>query len=101
MKRVPVDYAFTEEEAELRKYGYSLGAKIGEGSFAKVKSAYSDKHQKKVAIKIINLRRSPKYFREKFLPRELEVLKTLDSPYCIGIYDLLEFNHKVRKLFIH
>lgn len=83
------------EQDELHKRGYVLGVTLGEGSYAKVKSAFSEWVNKKIAIKIINKRKAPKDFREKFLPRELDILTTLDHPNVVKLYDIMQFNHKV------
>lgn len=88
-------FIVSDEEAELRKKGYVLGVTLGEGSYAKVKSAYNEADQKRVAIKIINRRRAPKDFREKFLPRELQVMKGLRHPNVIHLYEITEFHGKV------
>lgn len=87
--------SLTDEEAELKKRGYSLGTLIGEGSYAKVKSAHSEKNQKRVAVKIINKKRAPKDFREKFLPRELAIHVKLEHPNIVRCFDLMEFHNKV------
>lgn len=87
--------SLTDEEAELQKRGYSLGTLIGEGSYAKVKSAHSEKNQKRVAVKIINKKRAPKDFREKFLPRELAIHVKLEHPNIVRCFDLMEFHNKV------
>lgn len=41
-------------EGFLLSNGYQLGKTIGEGTYSKVKAAVSKKHQRKVAIKIID-----------------------------------------------
>lgn len=43
----------------LLSNGYQLGKTIGEGTYSKVKEAFSKKHQRKVAIKIIDKIRGP------------------------------------------
>ena len=86
------------DEQELQKRGYSIGSTLGEGSYAKVKAAYSERLGKKVALKIINKRKAPKDFLNRFLPRELEVLKSLRHPNVIQMYDIMQFNGKVRKV---
>ena len=83
------------EDEELRKRGYFVGLTLGEGSYAKVKSATSEKLGKKVALKIINKRKAPKDFQQRFLPRELEILKTLNHPNVIAMYEIMQFNGKV------
>ncbi|XP_033735334.1 testis-specific serine/threonine-protein kinase 1-like [Pecten maximus] len=84
-----------DEVAELKKSGYALGAMLGEGSYAKVKSAYSSKMNARVAVKIINRKKAPKDFREKFLPRELDIIKMVDHPNVVKLYEIIEFNGKV------
>ena len=39
------EFASSDDEVYLKKPGYSMGTTIGEGSYIKVKSAYSDKLQ--------------------------------------------------------
>ena len=85
----------TTEEAELRKKGYTLGSTLGEGSYAKVKSAHSSKEKKNVAIKIINQRRAPKDFKERFLPRELEILQSIRHENLVNLYEIFRMNGKV------
>ncbi|ESP02903.1 hypothetical protein LOTGIDRAFT_110662 [Lottia gigantea] len=90
----------SEDECELKKHGYTLGSTLGEGSYAKVKAAFSEKIQKRVAVKIINKKRAPKDFREKFLPRELKVLASINHPYCVRLYEAIELNNKVGTIYI-
>lgn len=85
----------SDEEAELKKRGYALGTSLGEGSYAKVKSAFSEKLQMRVAIKIINRKKVPKDFREKFLPRELKIIACVDHPNIVKMFELMEFHNKV------
>lgn len=94
--RITDKVSTVNEEEELRKRGYLLGVTLGEGSYAKVKSAFSEKHNKKIAIKIINKKKAPKDFQQKFMPRELEILKMLHYPNVIELYDIMHFNNKVR-----
>jgi serine kinase len=93
--RITDKVSTVNEEEELRKRGYLLGVTLGEGSYAKVKSAYSERHGKKIAIKIINKKKAPKDFQQKFLPRELDILKILHHPNVIELYEILQFNNKV------
>ncbi|XP_009083040.1 PREDICTED: testis-specific serine/threonine-protein kinase 3, partial [Acanthisitta chloris] len=83
--------------AALRK-GYSLGKTLGEGSFGKVKSAYSHKLKCNVAIKIIDKKKIAQGVLEKFLPREIEALKCLHHPSIIETYEIFETS--VGKLYI-
>jgi len=61
----------------LEAHGYRLLKSLGQGSYAMVKLAYSERHQSNVAIKIISKRRAPKDYIDKFLPREINIVKIL------------------------
>ncbi|XP_006158168.1 testis-specific serine/threonine-protein kinase 3 isoform X1 [Tupaia chinensis] len=94
----------------LLSNGYQLGKTIGEGTYSKVKEAFSKKHQRKVAIKIIDKMGGPEgqrlaartqpglaegrsWFQEfiqRFLPRELQIVRTLDHKNIIRVHELLE-----------
>jgi serine kinase len=84
-----------EEEFELKRRGYTIDKIIGEGSYGKVKRAFSEKIQIRVAIKIINMNKAPKDFINKFLPRELRLHPMLDHINIIRMYEVLEFHNKV------
>lgn len=43
-----------DQDALLRNHGYELGDKIGQGTYADVKKAYSIHNKKHVAVKIVN-----------------------------------------------
>jgi len=45
-----------------------------------VKLAYSDRHQANVAVKVISKRDAPADYLEKFLPREINIVKLLKHP---------------------
>lgn len=62
-----------DEKELLRKRGYFLRGIIGEGSYSKVREAFSAHLKNDVAIKIIEKTKAPPVFREKFLPREIKV----------------------------
>ncbi|KAK3093684.1 hypothetical protein FSP39_018880 [Pinctada imbricata] len=91
----------SDEDVELKKRGYTLGSTLGEGSYAKVKSGYSERSQRRVAIKIIDRKRTPKDFREKFLPRELKLHTNLDHPNVIKLFEIFEFHNRVYLIMEH
>lgn len=69
-------------EEFLLANGYQLGKTIGEGTYSKVKEALSLKHQKKVAIKIIDKKEGPegkRWPRRDSRPRHHPSLKTSHS----------------------
>ncbi|NXJ84260.1 TSSK1 kinase, partial [Trogon melanurus] len=82
----------------LGKKGYSLSNTLGEGSYSKVKRAYCSRLKRSVAIKIIDKRKIPKEFLERFLPREIEALKRLEHPSIIKTYEI--FATAAKKVYI-
>ncbi|XP_026798493.3 testis-specific serine/threonine-protein kinase 6 [Pangasianodon hypophthalmus] len=88
-----------EDDAKLlEKHGYILDGTLGKGSYGKVKSAYSKELKKKVAIKIIDKTKAPAEFLQKFLPRELEILSSLNHPHIVKTFKIFRIGEK--KLFI-
>ncbi|XP_074868845.1 testis-specific serine/threonine-protein kinase 2-like [Carettochelys insculpta] len=79
-----------DDAAVLQKRGYVLGINLGEGSYAKVKSAYSDRLKFNVAVKIINKKKAPHDFLERFLPREIEILAKVNHCSIIKTYEIFE-----------
>ena len=49
-----------DQRALLRSHGYEIGEKIGEGTYANVRKAYSIDNKKEVAVKIVNKMREVK-----------------------------------------
>ncbi|XP_062490666.1 testis-specific serine/threonine-protein kinase 3 [Pezoporus occidentalis] len=78
-------------ERFLLAHGYQLGRTIGEGMYSKVKEAFSQKHRKKVAIKIIDKKGRPEEFIHKFLPRELQIITRLEHRNIIRTHEVLEW----------
>ncbi|XP_036451530.1 testis-specific serine/threonine-protein kinase 1-like [Colossoma macropomum] len=74
----------------LKKRGYTLGISLGEGSYAKVKSAYSQHLKTSVAIKIINRKTAPQDFLEKFLPREMDILPSLNHSNIVKTFEIFD-----------
>lgn len=64
---------------------------MGAGSYAKVKSAYDIHRKHKIAIKIINKKKAYDEYLTKFLPREIDAMKTLSNHYSlIKFYQIIE-----------
>lgn len=63
----------------LLERGYVVEGTIGGGMCTKIKKAFSLKLNKRVAIKIANLKQIPQEVRNKFLPREIITLKELSG----------------------
>ena len=81
--------------ALLERYGYQLGDILGKGSYAVVRKAYSRRHKKYVAVKIICKKKAPEDFLSKFLPREIKVLKRLHHPHVITLIEVIETNTRM------
>ncbi|XP_006134856.1 testis-specific serine/threonine-protein kinase 2-like [Pelodiscus sinensis] len=79
-----------DDAAVLKKRGYVLGINLGEGSYAKVKSAYSNRLKFNVAVKIINKKKAPHDFQERFLPREIEILAKVNHRSIVKTYEIFE-----------
>ncbi|WAR13305.1 TSSK4-like protein [Mya arenaria] len=75
----------------LESQGYIVGRTLGSGSYARVKCAYAIHKKHKVAIKIINKKKSFDDFLVKFLPREIEAMRILSKHYAlIQFYQIIE-----------
>ena len=76
---------FGDEERHpiLEDHGYRILKMLGKGSYASVKLAFSERHQANVAVKIISKRDAPGEYLEKFLPREISIVKMLKHPNLI------------------
>ncbi|XP_055388183.1 testis-specific serine/threonine-protein kinase 4-like [Condylostylus longicornis] len=86
---LPIQKSFLEEQ------GFKYGDQIGSGTYAKVKIAYSSKYEKPVAIKIISKTRVPSEYLNRFLPREIEIIRMLRHENLIKYYDSVETTEKV------
>ncbi|XP_033646524.1 testis-specific serine/threonine-protein kinase 3-like [Asterias rubens] len=82
----------------MAKRGYFLGEKLGSGSYSKVRFAFIKESLHKVAIKIIDRRRAPSDYQRSFLPRELEIIKTLKHPNIIQTHDWFEESEKIYQI---
>ena len=78
-----------ERKVDLRqcRLGLIIGHQIGSGSFAKVYKAYSCQRQKDVAVKIFKRTDIPENYFNKFIVREIEVIKELKHPNLVKFYD--------------
>ena len=79
----------------LAAYGYVLGDSLGKGSYAVVKVAFSKKLRRQVAIKIILKKKAPQDYITKFLPREVAVMRQLNHPNIIGLYEAIETSTRI------
>lgn len=83
------------KQTVLETHGYTIVRNLGHGSYATVKLAYSEKHKTNVAIKVISKKRAPTDYIQKFLPREIDVVKILKHPNLVVFYQSIETNARV------
>lgn len=81
--------------ALLERYGYQLGDVLGKGSYAVVRKAYSKRHKRDIAIKIICKKKAPEDFLTKFLPREIKVLKRIRHQNVLSLIEVIETNTRM------
>lgn len=85
----------SEDARVLNERGYQLfnESNLGEGTYAKVKCAYSNNTKQYVAVKIIDRKRAPQDFINKFLPREMVVIQTLRHNNIIEVLQVFEVRY--------
>lgn len=85
------------DEVFLLRRGYFLMSTglLGEGTYSKVKRAYSKFRGYDVAIKIVNRKIAPKDFLKRFLPRELEIIGQIKHRNICEFYEVLDIGEKV------
>nr|XP_004661884.1 testis-specific serine/threonine-protein kinase 4 isoform X2 [Jaculus jaculus] len=79
----------------MEEYGYEVGKVIGHGSYGTVYEAYYTKQKVMVAIKIISKKKASDDYLNKFLPREIQVMKILRHKYLINFYQAIETTSRV------
>ncbi|XP_013365861.1 PREDICTED: testis-specific serine/threonine-protein kinase 4 [Chinchilla lanigera] len=85
----------TSNRSVLEEYNYKVGKVIGTGSYGTVYEAYHTKQKVMVAIKIISKKKASEDYLNKFLPRELQVMKILRHKYLISFYQAIETTSRV------
>mgnify|MGYP001796708107 CR=1 FL=1 len=91
----PAQAPGTERQSVLEAYGYQVSHTVGNGSYAVVKAAYSTKHKCKIAVKIVQKNKAPRDYIEKFLPREIELIKVLRHPNLVCFLQSIETTNRV------
>ncbi|POI35648.1 hypothetical protein CIB84_000595 [Bambusicola thoracicus] len=77
----------------LHKLGFTLGETLGEGRFSKVRAATSTKYSVSLAIKMVNKQWASPEFLQKFLLRELSILRELNHPNIVLIFEIFELTN--------
>ena len=83
------------DRESLKPAGYRLLKTIGSGSFGKVKKAYSKKHRREVAIKIVSPLATKEEFRDRFLQREKQFSYVANHPNVVRCFEIIECGTKV------
>lgn len=78
----------------IKSCGYVLGKGIGRGSYSTVKLAYSETLKTVVAVKIISKKTAPTAYLERFLPREIDIIKRLQHKNILQYYQCIETTHR-------
>nr|KAF6394134.1 testis specific serine kinase 4 [Pipistrellus kuhlii] len=79
----------------MEEYGYEVGKAIGNGSYGTVYEAYYTKQKVMVAVKIISKKKASEDYLNKFLPREIQVMKVLRHKNLINFYQAIETTSRV------
>ena len=78
---------------ELLMNRYIINDKIGKGTFSKIYKAYDTKLNILVAVKLIKNTIDQKY--KKLFEKEIEILKNLDHPNIIKLYNYIQTKDKI------
>ncbi|XP_035116106.1 testis-specific serine/threonine-protein kinase 4 isoform X4 [Callithrix jacchus] len=79
----------------MDEYGYELGKVIGNGSYGTVYEAFYTKQKIMVAVKIISKKKASDDYLNKFMTREIQVMKVLRHKYLINFYQAIETTSRV------
>ncbi|XP_042343214.1 testis-specific serine/threonine-protein kinase 1-like [Plectropomus leopardus] len=74
----------------MESRGYAFKRNLGEGMSGKVVCAYSARLRRRVAIKVIDKKKANTNYLENFLPREIEIIRSLDHPNIAKTFDVFE-----------
>jgi MAP/microtubule affinity-regulating kinase len=74
---------------------YELGRTIGEGAFAKVRLGTHRLTNQKVAVKIIDKEKLPDAYAVKHMHREALIMKLLDHPNIVQLYEVIETKKEI------
>ncbi|KAM9735782.1 testis-specific serine/threonine-protein kinase 6 [Menidia menidia] len=74
----------------MEGHGYTFRSTLGQGTFGKVVKAHSTHLRKLVAIKIVDTKKVNPGYKEKFLSREKEIIRSLKHPNVVRTHEIFE-----------
>lgn len=86
------DFVLRKEAIDfLSKHGYEVKHEIGHGSYGKVYLAFNEQMKNQVAIKVMDIERFSGVFLNKFLVREVDVMKRINPHHhIIRFYEIIQ-----------
>lgn len=84
----------TAEDAMVLKRYRILGL-VGTGNYARVYKATVPPNSKEVAVKAINLNRTSDNYKQKFLPRELTILRKISHVNICKVYEIIQIADRI------
>lgn len=81
---------------------YTLGRKLGEGAYAVVHTAYNKKTNDKLAMKIYDKEKIlSNESRKRSVSREIQLLKRLDHPNIVKLYESIDTRKSLNLVMEH
>eukprot|EP01061_Rhynchopus_euleeides_P008691 TRINITY_DN1783_c0_g1_i1.p1 TRINITY_DN1783_c0_g1~~TRINITY_DN1783_c0_g1_i1.p1 ORF type:complete len:683 (+),score=213.97 TRINITY_DN1783_c0_g1_i1:80-2050(+) len=74
---------------------YALHETLGTGAYSKVKRAVHGTTKREVAIKILDAKKYRPKDRNEWIKREVAVMKKLDHPHIVKLYEVLQLGDKL------
>ena len=81
--------------AVLKRKGYKIMESLSAGSFGQVYKAINPKTNELFAVKVMNLEKCKKAFKEIFLPREMAAMIEVSHQNVIQLYDIIKSNKRL------
>ena len=100
LERLSEEITWTEDvNQKIKAKGYLIGPKIGYGAFSAVFKCTN--RDKQFAVKVIDLKRASPAYRDKFFPRELNVIQVIKHRHIIQTVDIfMDNNAKLAFIFM-
>lgn len=89
----PKDAQETSEDAQLLRR-FRIVQLIGTGNYARVYKALSSQN-KEYAVKTINLSKTTDNYKQKFLPRELNIMRKLSHANIVKLHEIMQIADRV------